>query len=70
MVMCYTFISRHSKGCWGVKVNHDRSKIFHAAEKLFQQNHFHEYDYDQELLDELVWPIARKNMVAYNFCYL
>jgi hypothetical protein len=50
-------------GCWGVKISHGRSVTIHAAEKLFKQNHFHEYDYDQELLDEFVWPIARNNMV-------
>jgi hypothetical protein len=51
-------------GCWGVKVSQGRSTIVHAAEKLFHNNHFHEYDYDQELLDMFVWPIARNNMVS------
>jgi hypothetical protein len=54
------------KGCWGVKASQGRSIVVQAAKKLFHQNHFHEYDYDQELLDLIIWPIARNNMVL-NF---
>jgi hypothetical protein len=51
-------------GCWGVKVSQDRSRIVLAAEKMFTANHSHKYDYDQILLDELIWPIAENNSVV------
>ncbi|KAI9563629.1 hypothetical protein GHT06_011093 [Daphnia sinensis] len=52
--------------CWGVKINQDRTTIVTAAEKLFSENHQHVYDYDQKLLDRLVWPIAKTNLVAHD----
>lgn len=52
-------------GCWGVKASQGRSIVVQAANKLFHQNHFHEYDYDQELLDLIIWPIARNNLVLH-----
>ncbi|XP_046459065.1 uncharacterized protein LOC124205651 isoform X1 [Daphnia pulex] len=52
--------------CWGVKVSQDRSTIVGAARKMFTENHLHEYDYDQKLLDRLIWPIATTNMMAHD----
>lgn len=46
-----------------MKVSQDRSRIVLAAEKMFTANHSHKYDYDQILLDELIWPIAENNSV-------
>ncbi len=47
-----------------MKVSQDRSRIVLAAEKMFTANHSHKYDYDQILLDELIWPIAENNSVV------
>ncbi|XP_032798069.1 uncharacterized protein LOC116934719 isoform X2 [Daphnia magna] len=52
--------------CWGVKVSQNRSSIVRAATSMFTQNHLHEYDYDQKLLDKLIWPIAYNNMIAHD----
>ncbi|XP_046637085.1 uncharacterized protein LOC124315451 [Daphnia pulicaria] len=52
--------------CWGVKVSQDRSTIVGAARKMFTENHLHEYDYDQKLLDRLIWPVATTNMMAHD----
>lgn len=51
------------EGCWGVKVNQNRSTIVDAALKMFRTNHRYQYDYDQKLLEWFVWPIAQENMV-------
>jgi predicted glycosyltransferase len=48
---------------WGVKVNHDRSRIVCAFEKIFTIHHFHQYNYDQYLLKKFIWPMAKTNMV-------
>ncbi|XP_046638634.1 uncharacterized protein LOC124316732 [Daphnia pulicaria] len=52
--------------CWGVKISQDRSSIVNASKKMFTENHLHEYDYDQKLLDKLIWPIAITNMVVHD----
>ncbi|KAK4007259.1 hypothetical protein OUZ56_012420 [Daphnia magna] len=52
--------------CWGVKINQDRSRISKAATKMFLTSHLHEYDYDQVLLDEFIWPLAKQNMMAHD----
>ncbi|XP_046452667.1 uncharacterized protein LOC124200464 [Daphnia pulex] len=52
--------------CWGVKVSMDRPRIVHSAKMMFTINHMHEYDYDQLLLDEFIWPIARTNLMAHD----
>lgn len=49
-------------GCWGVKISQDRPAIVRAAKQMFSENHLHEYDYDQKLLDRFIWPIATTNM--------
>jgi hypothetical protein len=50
-------------GCWGVKISFIRSRIVRVAERMFTINHSHEYDYDQMLLGNFIWPIAKTNMV-------
>jgi hypothetical protein len=50
-------------GMWGVKINQDREKFALAFKKIFSVNHLHKYDYDQFLLKEHIWPIAKTNMV-------
>lgn len=62
LIINHLFFS--STGCWGVKVSQNRSSIVRAATSMFTQNHLHEYDYDQKLLDKLIWPIAYNNMVC------
>ncbi|KAI9562940.1 hypothetical protein GHT06_010396 [Daphnia sinensis] len=52
--------------CWGVKVSQGRSTIVDAAQKMFHENHRHEYGYDQQLLNRLFWPIAETSMVAHD----
>ncbi|EFX63535.1 hypothetical protein DAPPUDRAFT_335346 [Daphnia pulex] len=46
-------------GMWGVKMNQDRAKFALAFKKMFSVNHLHKYDYDQFLLKEHIWPIAK-----------
>ncbi|KAK4007232.1 hypothetical protein OUZ56_012392 [Daphnia magna] len=52
--------------CWGVKLTRDRTAIVDTANKLFSENHQHVHDYDQKLLDRLVWPIAKTNLLAHD----
>jgi hypothetical protein len=55
------FICR--SGCWGVKISLFRSRIIEVAERMLTISHFQEYDYDQILLDQFIWPIAKDNAV-------
>ncbi|XP_057368441.2 uncharacterized protein LOC130689516 [Daphnia carinata] len=62
---CVTFLGC----CWGVKMIQYRPIIVDAAQKMFHENHQHEYDYDQKLLNRLFWPIAPTSMIAHDsFC--
>ena len=63
MVDNLDFISDILQGLWGVKVYLDRARVTRLGERIFQVNHFHDYDYDQKLLSRHVWPLARSNMV-------
>jgi hypothetical protein len=47
-----------------VKISQQRSEIAAQAEKMFKENHSHEYDYDQKLLDRFYQPMAVKSMVG------
>jgi hypothetical protein len=50
-------------GCWGVKINQSRPAIVEAAEKMFHENHLHQYDYDQKLLTKYYKSMAAESMV-------
>ena len=52
-------------GCWGVKINQNRPAIVSEAEKMFHENHLHQYDYDQQLLIKYYQSMAAESMVYY-----
>ncbi|EFX64306.1 hypothetical protein DAPPUDRAFT_305121 [Daphnia pulex] len=52
--------------CWGVKINQSRPAIVEAAEKMFHENHLHQYDYDQQLLTKYYKSMAAENMIAHD----
>jgi hypothetical protein len=51
------------KGGWGVKINQSRTAIVGEAEKMFHENHLHQYDYDQQLLIKHYQSMAAESMV-------
>jgi hypothetical protein len=51
------------KGGWGVKINQSRTAIVSEAEKMFHENHLHQYDYDQQLLIKYYQSMAAESMV-------
>ena len=54
------------KGCWGVKIHRNRPAIVSEAEKMFHENHLHQYDYDQQLLIKYYQSMAAESMVYYR----
>jgi hypothetical protein len=54
------------KGCWGVKIHKNRPAIVSKAEKMFHENHLHQYDYDQVLLIDYYQSMAAESMVCYR----
>jgi hypothetical protein len=54
------------KGCWGVKIHQNRPAIVSEAEKMFHENHLHQYDYDQVLLIKYYQAMAAESMVIYS----
>jgi hypothetical protein len=53
-------------GCWGVKIHQNRPAIVSEAEKMFHENHLHQYDYDQQLLIKYYQSMAAESMVYYR----
>ena len=63
---CYLLFILWGKGCWGVKINQNRPAIVSEAEKMFHENHLHQYDYDQQLLIKYYQSMAAESMVYYK----
>jgi hypothetical protein len=55
------------KGCWGVKISQNRQAIVNEAEKMFHENHLHQYDYDQQLLIKYYQSMAAESMVSWKY---
>lgn len=49
---------------WGVKLSDDRPRIVDAFEAIFATHHETTYGYDQSLLTDHVWPIAKTSVVS------
>lgn len=54
----------YEKGMWGVKLSDDRPRIVDAFEAIFATHHETTYGYDQSLLTDHVWPIAKTSVVS------
>ncbi|XP_057380403.2 uncharacterized protein LOC130702808 [Daphnia carinata] len=58
-------------GMWGVKLSEDRPRIINAFEAIFGTHHETTYGYDQSLLTDHVWPIAKTSVMAHDsYCCL
>ncbi|KZS08982.1 Uncharacterized protein APZ42_026988 [Daphnia magna] len=58
-------------GMWGVKLSDDRPRIVDAFEAIFATHHETTYGYDQSLLTDHVWPIAKTSVMAHDsYCCL
>lgn len=52
------------EGLWGVKLDKiDGNDVRKAAKTLFKSNHEHVYDFDQKILEKIVWPLAATDVV-------
>jgi hypothetical protein len=51
------------KGGWGVKIHQNRTAIVSEAEKMFRENHLHQYGYDQQLMAKHYQSMAVESMV-------
>ena len=48
-----------------MKIHQNRPAIVSEAEKMFHENHLHQYDYDQQLLIKYYQSMAAESMVYY-----
>lgn len=54
-------------GMWGVKLYRNRTAVRIAAKDMLNgTGHSHDYDYDQKLLKDFIWPIAKFDSVKFD----
>jgi len=68
----YVFFPLYSlSGMWGIKLYRNITIVRTAVEGMLNGTvHNHDYDYDQQLLKDFIWPIAKFDSVKFITFFL